>query len=248
METEKPLPKRVHAPVRALKGPHSLVKNRDLFKKGVDLIRQSLVPGASFFSSDDMMAWGRNLSLLDEMPSQSTRVDVRLAWRTYTIIGLIRHCVRLDGDLMEIGCYRGDTVARVMDAVDLCGKTYWLYDLFDQDADGAKIKEAENRNQLEQTVRERFYGQPVTVVAGSVPQTLKSHGPDKVCFAHIDLNNAAPEVGALDWVLARMSPGGAIVFDDYGWQIFAEQKAAIDEYLKGNRIIELPTGQGLLLT
>lgn len=247
MENDKLERPKVYTQTRALKGPHSFVKDRETFNEGVNLVRQSLIPGASYFCTDDMMVWGRNLSLLDEMPPKSTKTDIRLAWRTYTIIGLIRHCITLDGDLMEIGCYRGDTVARVRDAVDLGDKRYWLYDLFGHEAGDAKIKADASRETMESWVRARFEGAPINVVAGSVPQTLQESGPDRVCFAHIDLNNAEPEVEALAWVLPRMTPGGAIVFDDYGWQGLSDQKVAIDQYLKDRKVIELPTGQGLLL-
>ena len=247
MKRKQLIPGRDYLPPRVFKGLHALVRDQAAFDEGMAIIRQSLVPGSSFYHGDDMIAWGRNMSFLDEMPADTSRADVRIAWRTYVIINLARRCARLDGDLMEIGCYRGDTSARVLDAVDLTGKRYWLYDLFGHEGAGAKVKDDASRATMESRVRARFQGAPVNVVAGTVPQTLQESGPDRVCFAHIDLNNAVPEVEALAWVLPRMSPGGAIVFDDYGWQGLSDQKIAIDRYLTDRQVIELPTGQGLLL-
>jgi len=47
----------------------------------------------------------------------------------------------------------------------------------------------------------------------------------------------------------RVVPGGAIVFDDYGWNGYRPQKDAEDAFLaaRGYSVLELPTGQGLLI-
>jgi hypothetical protein len=47
----------------------------------------------------------------------------------------------------------------------------------------------------------------------------------------------------------RVVPGGVIVFDDYGWKLFEKQKEAEDIFMKarGYEILELPTGQGLVI-
>jgi len=47
----------------------------------------------------------------------------------------------------------------------------------------------------------------------------------------------------------RVSPGGLVVFDDYGWSGYAAQKVAEDAFMRqrGHSILELPTGQGLLI-
>ena len=73
--------------------------------------------------------------------------------------------------------------------------------------------------------------------------------PDSIAFCHIDMNHPAPEAGALREVLPRLSKGGAIIFDDYGWWWYSAQKRALDPIARslGQEILELPTGQGLLI-
>jgi hypothetical protein len=46
-----------------------------------------------------------------------------------------------------------------------------------------------------------------------------------------------------------VSPGGIVVFDDYGWKVFHRQKEAEDEFMRhmGYEILELPTGQGIVV-
>ena len=47
----------------------------------------------------------------------------------------------------------------------------------------------------------------------------------------------------------RISPGGMVVFDDYGWAGYRDQKLAVDEFMRdrGHAVLELPTGQGLVV-
>ena len=46
------------------------------------------------------------------------------------------------------------------------------------------------------------------------------------------MNNAEAERGALDVLFERVSEGGMIVFDDYGWTGYREQKDAADAFMR----------------
>jgi predicted O-methyltransferase YrrM len=99
-------------------------------------------------------------------------------------------------------------------------------------------------------VRARFKGlDNVRIVQGEVPKSLAGTAPETIAFLHIDMNNAAAEVGALDALWDRVVPGGAVVFDDYGWNGYTPQKEAEDAFLaaRGYSVLELPTGQGLVI-
>ena len=47
-----------------------------------------------------------------------------------------------------------------------------------------------------------------------------------------------------------MASGAAIVLDDYGWRPFRRQKEVADAFFasRGLEVLELPTGQGLVVT
>ena len=47
----------------------------------------------------------------------------------------------------------------------------------------------------------------------------------------------------------RVPPGGVVAFDDYGWKMFHKQKEAEDDFMRrhDHEILELPTGQGLVI-
>ena len=89
----------------------------------------------------------------------------------------------------------------------------------------------------------------VKVIKGVVPDVLYEHAPEQIAFMHIDLNSPAAEIGALEILFPRMSSGAVLVFDDYGWKPFHKQKEAEDKFMQaqGYNILELPTGQGIVI-
>lgn len=63
------------------------------------------------------------------------------------------------------------------------------------------------------------------------------------------MNNVQAEVAVLDALFERLLPGGMIIFDDYGWLGYQTLQQVVDAWFVGRaeRILELPTGQGLLI-
>jgi O-methyltransferase len=49
-------------------------------------------------------------------------------------------------------------------------------------------------------------------------------------------------------VYDRVIPGGMVVFDDYGWSEYDDQRDVIDDYLEDRPevLVALPTGQAVL--
>ena len=87
---------------------------------------------------------------------------------------------------------------------------------------------------------------PSTAPPGSTCTLPKTEtGP--LAFAHLDMNASAPTKVALEYVWSRLVPGGMVVFDDYGWAQYSDQKELIDAFYADKRdgLIALPTGQAL---
>ncbi len=63
------------------------------------------------------------------------------------------------------------------------------------------------------------------------------------------MNSSKSEIEALKVLFERISPGGIIVFDDYGWTAYRRQQIAEDKFMqdRGYQILELASGQGLLV-
>ena len=187
-------------------------------------------------------------------------------WRLHTLAWAARHALALDGDFVECGVFEGFMSATLCEYLDFARqpKTFYLYDTFEGFSEKysspedfgihrgfyALAQKEYRRAGLYEAVVERFAAYPnVKVIRGAVPDSLEGTMPARIAYCHIDLNSPAAEVGALERLFERVVPGGMVLFDDYGWLPFAKQKEAEDAFAAalGYGILELPTGQGLLV-
>ena len=234
-------------------------KNQSEFVKGIQHSVNHLESQTGIYSGDQMFTFNRNLSFLEDVPfmaavekNVSNDVERAIIWRTSVLLWGIRHGLQLEGDFVEGGCYKGTSVRIVCEAVDFAhvNKRYFLYDLFDHDPSMPHHAMPEHSQQLAQAVIDRFVDMPnVVVTAGKIPEVLAQVAPEKISFMHLDMNNASAEVAALEVLFDRMVPGAMLVLDDYGWMAYRRQKVAEDAWFaaRGYHVLELPTGQGLVI-
>ena len=238
------------------------VIDEEKFNRGLELLMESIDPGgsSSFFCSDNMITWNRNLSFLrDEQfvktlnSKENTQEETAIAWRTYVIRYFALLASKVPGDFLELGCHTGYTASQVIKRVNFKAlkKKYYLYDQFDAEDFTPKMKmKAHNDPLMYESVIDKFREHPfVLIIKGTVPASFEKGFPETVAFAHIDMNHPDPEVAALEKVLPRLSKRGIIIFDDYGWWAYSAQKRALDKImtLHDYEILELPTGQGLFI-
>jgi O-methyltransferase len=189
-----------------------------------------------------------------------------IAWRLHTLVWAARCAVVHPGDFVECGVFKGDMawVVATMLGDALADRTFYLYDSFQGFApeltkpedypDNPNFPDFANRAYQEpglfEAVSLRFKQIPsVRIVRGFLPETLDDTIPERIAFLHVDLNSAAAEIAVLERLFDRVVPGGPIVFDDYGWHQFRAQREAEDRFMaeRGYAILELPTGQGLVM-
>ena len=212
-----------------------------------------------FYAGDNLLSFGKSLSFLDDVPfreacrKNSETVEERGAmWRRATMLWAARTALKLDGDFVECGCYKGTGPRIIADALDFgaMDRRYYLYDLFEHDASMPHHHMIEHSSELCDWVRARFADLPnVVVTQGRVPESLAIAAPEKIAFMHLDLNNADAEIGALEVLFDRIVPGGLLLLDDYGWIAYADQLAAEKAWFakRGYHVLEMPTGQGLVI-
>lgn len=222
----------------------------------VDVFKKSVPPDGAF-CGDNLLTFGRNLSFLDQREFMSAffaakpeQKELSLIWRLAVLYWGAKRTRRLGGDLVEAACYQGFTARVLYDALHLkdAAKTYWLYDSFEP-IDGVTTLSGIAPD-LYEKVRERFSDAPnVSVIKGRLPESLSLGVPDRIGFLHLDMNSARSEVETLEALFDRLVPGAAIVLDDYGWRDYRAQKEAEDKWFadRGLDVLELPTGQGLVI-
>jgi O-methyltransferase len=189
-----------------------------------------------------------------------------ISWRLHTLVWAAKSALRLEGDFVECGVFKGDMSWVICQLVDFHsrGRHFYLYDTFDGFApkysspndfpDNPGFFDFADKiyrdRDLYESVCQRFSNSPgVKVIKGVVPDVLAQESPEKIAFLHIDLNSPAAEIGALNALFPRVASGGIVVFDDYGWKLFHRQKDAEDEFMRSYdyEILELPTGQGIVI-
>ncbi|RNE93227.1 class I SAM-dependent methyltransferase [Marichromatium sp. AB32] len=235
------------------------ITNAELFKHSVEGIQKSIATPKSFFCSDNIISWNRNLSFMTDSSFMqlvqrhaTSDIEMAIIWRTYVLCYFARLATHLPGDFLEVGAYQGNTANVIADWIDIesSDKKYWLYDAFEHTGIEANHALPGHSPELFEEVKKRFRNyKSIHVIKGHVPNSFSQGFPESIAFAHIDLNQAPAEVATLERVLPILTPGGIIVLDDYGWHGYRAQKEAEDPLLArfGLSALELPTGQGLVI-
>jgi hypothetical protein len=218
------------------------------------------VAGAGHYFGDNLLTWGRNMSMLDDGPfveawksNIESSSDEAIVWRRYVLACAAYHCVQLEGDFVECGAYTGVGIKTVVDYLGgkAFPKRFWGYDIFEHDASMLNHPMPELGAGLYQRVSSKFADYPqVKLVKGLIPQAFEGNCPDRIAYLHIDLNQAPAEIAALDHLFDRMVPGSILILDDYEWAgIYRTQKLAEDPWFEARRyrVMPLPTGQGLVI-
>jgi hypothetical protein len=229
------------------------------FSRSLKGLLESIGEDRGIFAADNLITWGKSVGWVEDQDfvqafntHAKDAVERTIAWRTVTLAWAARQALRVEGDFVECGCYKGTTAHIIYDVAKLAGsdRRFFLYDLFDGAEGIALHAMVEHGPQLETQVRARFAGlENVVITQGLVPATFEQASPEKIAFMHIDMNNAPAEIGALEALFERVTPGGVIVLDDYGWIAYRAQQLAERDWFasRGYFVLELPTGQGLVI-
>jgi hypothetical protein len=234
---------------------------------------------SSVFWGDRLLSLDKSMGFFDEPGFARAYQKIRdshaydqyrsphtVAWRLHTLVWAARNGLAVDGDFVECGVFKGDFAWLVEHLTDFAGqtRTFYLYDTFAgfapaysspadfPDAPGFFdfAHEIYSDPAIYEEVLSKFAGSTnIRIVRGVLPDTLAEVAPARIAFLHMDLNSPAAEVGTLEILFDRVVPGGMIVFDDYGWNVFRRQKEVEDAFMaaRGYDILELPTGQGLVV-
>ena len=197
---------------------------------------------------------------------ENARPGVQVQWRVHVALWCAEMAARLEGDFVECGVHTGILSGAVMTWLDfarLAPRRFWLFDTWagipeeqmtaEERAHGvaAMNRKYANGDATHAAVVTKFARWPnAQVVRGRVPESLSAmQGTGRVAYASIDMNVAAAEMAAAEFLWPRMVRGAALLLDDYGWAAHASQKHAWDDWARrtGVAILSLPTGQGLVL-
>ncbi len=216
------------------------------------------------FAGDNMFISGRTLSFLDDPEFQKCMENhvfgapyTGMLWRMHILVWAIEQTIGLQGDIAEFGTFRGFKFKFLLDYFSdrLSEKNIYLFDTlvgFDPNqCDGSPNVASElHKVGLYDFVNQQFSSHNnVHIVKGVAPQSLDHVDIATFSMIHVDMNSWQAEIGTLERIWDKITPGGIIVLDDYG---FSQHKAQLDKEKpwfadKGCPVLELPTGQGLVI-
>lgn len=219
---------------------------------------------ASKYFSEGMYVVNHNMNFLDNEKFMSifnntaeNNYEKGTLWRSHIVTWAFERGCKLEGDLVECGVYRGfrSFVAAQYTNFSALPKTLWLYDTWngvpdDQLNNGhisnTKFKDPDNFVK----VQERFSKfNNVKMVQGRVPEVLNEQSPRTISFLHVDVNSAQAELGTLKCLFNRLTPGSVCLLDDVGSMYYHENCKQTTKWLneQGYSVMELPTGQGIVI-
>jgi len=180
--------------------------------------------------------------------------DADIEWRAHVALWAASQALHVQGDFIEFGVNRGGLSRAIVEYLDWSShdRLFYLLDTFegfDGDHPPSNSKEWFYTDTHEAVLQSFKAFSGIEIVKGSVPGTLSQVPAETIAYAHIDMNSVGPEEGALAWVWPRLSVGGIILLDDYGWRGHEPQKTMHDAFAtaRNHKVLTLPTGQGLLI-
>jgi O-methyltransferase len=171
----------------------------------------------------------------------------------------------IPGDFVECGVWRGGSMMAIAGALlEARDRTrdLWLFDTFaagmtdpgpeDRTYDGRDAQCWIAAGRPEDTATPGVFGVPMTqvranldstgyprdqirLVEGPVEQTLTGDKPDRIAMLRLDTDFYASTQAELAELYPRLSPGGVLILDDYGYWQGARQ--AVDEYFAGQPVL-----------
>ena len=189
-----------------------------------------------------------------ELIKGNTLVDI---YRCYELWTMVKDLDRVDGDILEVGVWRGGTGAVFCKAAEGNSNTkIYLADTFTgvvkATADDTVYRGGEHADTSEKIVMDLLQ-----IVNAKNYQILKGIFPDdfiatisieKIKLCHIDVDTYQSAKDIFEYAWPRLTIGGVIVFDDYGfWTCEGITKYFNALDLKKGRKIHNLNGHGIII-
>lgn len=172
--------------------------------------------------------------------------------RVWMLGQLARRAATMPGETAECGVFKG--LSSYVIALACPDKVHHAFDSFEglstpSEADGQYWRSGDLAVSLEQVQRNLAGVANVEYHVGWIPDRFVDVADREFALVHIDVDLEEPTREALRFFGDRMAPRGVIVLDDYGSELCPGARRVADEFARTRslEIVEVPTGQGLIL-
>ncbi len=148
----------------------------------------------------------------------------------------------LQGEIAEVGVYKGGGAKIIAEAVKNPNKTIHLFDTFSGHPKTNKKEDSEYQKKglykdtsLEEVKNFLSEFNKIKFYKGVFPETTKPVLQKKFCFVHIDTDLYESTKASIEFFYFRMVSGGIIIVDDYGNPDAKGVKKSVDEFFRDKK-------------
>lgn len=180
--------------------------------------------------------------------------------RRYNLMHLATSIKDVPGDTVECGVLRGESSYLIMKTNAGTGKTHHIFDSFDglsepEDTDHVESDKNYHWKKHDLAISEHQVRQNLCkfsnmhMYKGWIPERFNKVANKKFSFVHVDVDLYKPTYDSFAFFYPRLSPGGMIVCDDYGFLTCPGAFRAVNEYMGDHPEypIHLSTGQCVIV-
>jgi O-methyltransferase len=178
--------------------------------------------------------------------------------RCYILWTTLRQALANEGDVVECGVFRGGTALLQALTMHASSPHHYrrlhLFDSFEGMPETVQGVDRFKRGDFSATsvarVQDLLKAFPFAEVhSGFIPATFVGLKVEKVCWAHIDVDIYQSVRDCISFIYPRLSTGGFMIFDDYGFPSCPGARRAVDESFANSAEVPicLPTGQCLVV-
>lgn len=170
---------------------------------------------------------------------------------TEYIINTASECLKVSGDFVELGCYKGDTSLALAEILKTSDKKLWIYDSFEglpekSALDNSPLGDEFKKGELlvtKREVKERFLraGLKVPVIKkGWFADFSDDDLPEKIAFCFLDGDFYESIRDGLKLIENKMSDKAILIVHDYNNPALPGVKKAVDEWVgtRGLKVLE----------
>jgi O-methyltransferase len=194
---------------------------RTLVEKSLDPARDSIIVSWATYSP-----WleDRAFMACHEAIRGNTLVDLYRCWELWHLVAQVRH---VDGDILEVGTWRGGTGALMgRRAKDLhlpleifcCDTFTGVVKTGAEDSHYAGGEHADTAAPVVEALLARVGADNVRILQGIFPEDTGERVEGRTFrLVHIDVDAYRSARDVLAWAWPRLATGGVVVFDDFGF-------------------------------
>lgn len=236
-----------------MRGSH-LLSRSTVGKKLLDIVSRSVLLQRLLLGGPNPVRPWETEQRFQSILKEIRRLSLNRPPSLFNLYQLALTVREVPGDVAEIGVYKGGTARLLARQFSGSGKSVLLFDTFTgMPSSIDKAVDHWNPGDFSDTsldsVRQVVADFPeATCIPGFFPESAQGYEDRRFAFVHIDVDIAQSVADCCEFFYPRLTPGGVMVFDDYGFRSCPGARKEVDDFFADRREhpIYLATGQSVV--